>query len=220
MRQHLLKRTIAVLLAFLAYQAAELIAILPGSLHLAYATMSGVILVILLFSFLIGWLWRMQRRFQAGMQPPDATTPAFSWAKIRGALPGIVIMIVVQVIGSIMVNRGIVPNSGNEVAIDDLMRSSRVVMLLIVNVAAPLVEELIFRGLLMNVAFKERNRFSDIFNIILSTVAFAIVHGPTNLFDFVIYAGLGFALALTYVRTRDVRYGMVMHIINNLVASL
>lgn len=220
MREHILKRTTLTLLAFITYQVIEAICVLPGSMRLPHAAISGIALTVILFGALIAWLIHLQRQFQAGMQPPDATKPALTWRKIRGALPGVAIMVVVQIIATIMVNRGIVPNSGNEVAINTLLRSSHITMLLIVNLAAPIVEELIFRGLLMNVAFRWRTKASDIFNIVLSSVAFAIVHAPTNLFDFCTYAGLGLGLALTYTRTRDVRYGMVMHIINNLVASL
>lgn len=219
MRPHILKRLTIFVIGLVAYQLVEALALMPGVAHWRGAAISGPILAILGFGLLIWWLSRRFRSTRAGMTPPDDTRQPFTLDKLWGMLPGLLIMAAAQALSAYAVASGKMPVSANEQAINHTLGSSPTVMIMILIVLGPIVEELLFRGLLMNLAFADRNRATQAFNLILSSVSFAIVHVPTNLFDFTTYAMLGLGLGLTYARTRDLRTGMALHILNNVVAT-
>lgn len=218
MRPHILKRLTIFIIGLVLYQVVEVLALLPGEAHWRGAAISGPALAIIGFGLTIWWLVRRFLKTRSGMLPPDDDRQPFTRDKLRGMVPGFLIMAAVQAISAYVVSSGKMPQSANEEAINQSLGTSPVVMLMIVIVLGPVVEELLFRGLLMNLAFAERNRATQTFNLILSSVSFALVHVPTNLFDFATYALLGLGLGLTYARTRDLRSGMALHILNNLVA--
>lgn len=219
MRPKIRKRLTVFIAGLIAYQIVEVIAILPTTEHWHGNVISGLILAIIGFGLVIWWLTRAYQKTRRGLTPPDDDSMPLSASKLRLMLPGFLIMAGVQILASAVVNSGLMPPSTNEQAIDSAMSGNPAVMLLIVVLLGPIVEELLFRGLLMNLAFSQRTRSTQIFNMILSSGAFAIVHVPNNLFDFATYALLGLGLSLTYTRTRDLRCGMVLHVLNNLIAS-
>lgn len=84
----------------------------------------------------------------------------------------------------------------------------------IMVVIGPIVEELIFRKLMID-------RFSiygDKMAILFSAVAFGVMH--TNLYQFFYASFLGALLGYVYTLTRDVRYTVAMHMILNFMGSI
>jgi membrane protease YdiL (CAAX protease family) len=218
MRPHILKNLTIFIIGLVLYQVVEALALVPGESHWRGAAISGPIITLVGFALTIWWLVRRFRKMRVGMTPSDDQRQPFTWDKLRNMVPGLLIMVGVQVLSAYVVSTGKMPPSANEDAINQALGTSQVVMLMIVVVFGPIVEELLFRGLLMNLAFAQRNRATQAFNLVLSSVSFALVHVPTNLFDFATYALLGLGLGLTYARTRDLRSGIALHILNNFVA--
>jgi len=80
--------------------------------------------------------------------------------------------------------------------------------LLVSAVIAPLGEELVFRGLLLNLWGA---RWGLVAGIVMSSVAFGATHGERAFFA----TGMGFFLAFVYVRTGSLWPGVVLHALFN-----
>lgn len=102
----------------------------------------------------------------------------------------------------------------NPVQFDSMMAQSnvdRLLLLLLTAVGAPIVEELMFRGLLYPAL---KNNWGKIGGAAFSAAVFAIVH-PTIPSGFLPIMLLGFAFALTYERRGSLLPNIVMHGIHN-----
>lgn len=89
-----------------------------------------------------------------------------------------------------------------------------VITLLYASIVAPVVEEIIFRGLLLN----KLRRFGDIPAILLSGLAFGFFH--FNLSQFFYAAVLGFIFAYVAIRTNSIKYSILLHVMINFIASV
>ncbi|MCH4169855.1 MAG: CPBP family intramembrane metalloprotease [Lactobacillus sp.] len=103
----------------------------------------------------------------------------------------------------------------NDQIISQLMSSSNrnvVVMTVMMGVFfAPLAEELLFRGVLMNFFFK--NRFWP--GILISAVAFGLSHANNTWTGALTYIVLGGILAFIYKKTNNLKITIVIHFLNN-----
>lgn len=90
------------------------------------------------------------------------------------------------------------------------------VVILLVVIVGPIMEEVIFRGFLNKILFKHWR----LVGIIFSSLLFGAAHVPTNLPSWLIYAGGAFVFAYLYEKTDDLAYPIILHILNNAIASL
>ncbi|MDO4433805.1 MAG: CPBP family intramembrane metalloprotease [Alysiella sp.] len=83
---------------------------------------------------------------------------------------------------------------------------------------APIFEELVFRGIFFHY-FNTKNFGSRLTALLISAMTFAAAHtgGELNL-DGLVYLGMGLTLGTVYLHTRDLRYPILVHIVNNAVA--
>lgn len=88
------------------------------------------------------------------------------------------------------------------------------VSLVIVSIAAPIFEELIFRKMLVTRTL----RYGEGVAIFLSGLMFGLFHG--NLNQFMYAFGLGMLLAFLYIRTGDIRVTIGLHMIVNFSSSV
>ncbi len=88
------------------------------------------------------------------------------------------------------------------------------VNLLFVGVAAPVLEELFYRKLLID----RWRRYGDLPAILLSGVAFGLIHGNFNQFFYATV--LGCLFGYVYLRTGDIRYTVALHMSINLVGGV
>lgn len=102
-----------------------------------------------------------------------------------------------------------------ENAVSDMVLSSPLWIVLLVSVViAPIVEELMFRKLLID----RMSVYGDKVAIITSAVAFGLFHG--NFYQLFYAAFIGLILGYIYVKTANILYPMLMHILFNLWGSL
>ena len=83
------------------------------------------------------------------------------------------------------------------------------------SLIAPIVEELVFRGLLMTALSKFKKYYID---VIISSTLFSLIHVLQYgwvLTDFIIYAGAGLLLCMFFRYTRSVYWSMALHILWN-----
>ena len=83
------------------------------------------------------------------------------------------------------------------------------------SLIAPIVEELVFRGLLMTALSKFKKYYVD---VVVSSTLFSLIHVLQYgwvLTDFIVYAGAGLILSMLFRYTRSVYWPMVLHILWN-----
>lgn len=145
--------------------------------------------------------------------------------KVKVAIMGYPLLLLMTMLikGFQLVLTGNMATADNERQLRQLMATGPYDFLFVVILAivvAPLVEELIFRGVVMNYFFKY-SRLAWI-NISLSAVLFGLFHvfQAFNVFDFLQYAAMGAILATVYKRTRQLQYSVLLHALNNTVAMV
>ena len=84
------------------------------------------------------------------------------------------------------------------------------------SLIAPIVEELVFRGLLMTALSKFKKYYID---AIISSALFSLIHVLQYgwvLTDFIVYAGAGLLLCMFFRYTRSIYWSMALHILWNI----
>lgn len=126
----------------------------------------------------------------------------------------IVIMSAKMIIGSFMTQQ-----TANDAAIEKLFKISvntSFMMVFMTAIAAPVVEELVFRGFLMDYFFTDQ----PIFAILLSGLIFGSIHASTNFISWLMYVVMGIILAATYNKEKNLAANISLHFLNNLLPSV
>lgn len=126
----------------------------------------------------------------------------------------IVLMAAKMIIGSFMTQQ-----TANDAAIEKLFKISvntSFMMVFMTAIAAPVVEELVFRGFLMDYFFTNQ----PIFAILLSGLIFGSIHASTNFISWVMYVVMGIILAATYNKEKNLAANISLHFLNNLLPSI
>ncbi|WP_018659961.1 CPBP family intramembrane glutamic endopeptidase [Allofustis seminis] len=91
------------------------------------------------------------------------------------------------------------------------------VLFLMIVVVAPIVEELLFRGMIM---FRQPLKEPTWLATLGSALLFSLVHTPTDIPSFYTYFTLGLVFSYAVKRTKSVEAGMIYHMLNNLLGFL
>lgn len=221
--KRILDRLLIVACALLAYIIVDVLFVLPFQSKWHHPLFSSLILLVVGFAALITWLLRQYQHFSSDMTPPDHHgwhyTPAARKRVLRGLLIGFAILFCVQLVSTILVTTGTIAQSANETALNKLTTLAGLPMTLSITIAAPITEELIFRGLLINAFLPNRTRRAQVLSICLSSALFTSVHTPTTLIDVLLYFSMGVGLAVTYAYTRDLKCSVGLHILNNVLST-
>ena len=113
---------------------------------------------------------------------------------------------------SVMRMEGI-SNTTNQAAIENAHMNPFLLITFTV-IMAPIVEELVFRGLLMGRIFTP----DSIVGLIVSSLLFGLVHMPNSIGVWIVYAGMGFVLGIAYRKFQKLEYCIMAHMINNSIA--
>lgn len=109
-------------------------------------------------------------------------------------------------------------STANNQAIADLLQQGVWVQILLSATAicvSPFIEEFIFRGILIDGCFAGLSFWPP---VIISGIAFALVHANSTLASWLIYAVMGGTFAYIYRRTGKLQSTIILHGINNLLA--
>lgn len=126
----------------------------------------------------------------------------------------IVLMSAKMIIGSFMTQQ-----TANDAAIENMFKISvntSFMMVFMTAIAAPVVEELVFRGFLMDYFFTDQ----PIFAILLSGLIFGSIHSSTNFISWLMYVVMGIILAATYNKEKNLAANISLHFLNNLLPSI
>ena len=122
------------------------------------------------------------------------------------------IYIVTRIGAMVMMMEG-VSNSTNQATIENIHMNPFVLITLTV-IMAPIVEELVFRGILMGRVFNP----DSIVGLIVSSLLFGLAHMPNSIGVWIVYAGMGFVLGTVYRKCQKLEYCIMAHMINNSIA--
>ena len=203
-KRSILKRFLYLLLAFLI-----LIIIQGPTIYLGVKDASLVsLLVFLLLLKSAGALFLGKR---LGLLEGFKTLSSLkAWGMIGLTYLGI--YIVTRIGAMVMMMEG-VSNSTNQATIENIHMNPFVLITLTV-IMAPIVEELVFRGLLMGRVFNP----DSIVGLILSSLLFGLAHMPNSIGVWIVYAGMGFVLGTVYRKCQKLEYCIMAHMINNSIA--
>lgn len=90
-------------------------------------------------------------------------------------------------------------------------------MFLMIVIVAPIAEELLFRGIIL---FRGSRLETTWPRTIVSALLFGLVHGPTDVYSFYTYVGMGFIFSYAAKRTQSIEAAMVYHFLNNLLGFI
>jgi membrane protease YdiL (CAAX protease family) len=106
---------------------------------------------------------------------------------------------------------GQIPDNSLEIII---AKTPMWLIFIVIVIIGPIVEELIFRKLMID----RLSIYGDRMAIIFSAVAFGLMHG--NLYQLFYATLLGALLGYVYTYTRDIKYTIFMHMIINFIGSV
>ena len=139
-----------------------------------------------------------------------------TWDAWKSIFMGFLVMVPIKMLGGItlFLEHGAKTDTLNQSVIEQLGMSPLMLLVLTV-IAAPIVEEFVFRGLIVKQAFQ----FSKL-GVGVSTFLFGALHMPTDIGSWILYGGMGLVLALVYQKTQKLEYSIALHAINNFLGVI
>ncbi len=104
-----------------------------------------------------------------------------------------------------------IPQTGSEGA---LTLGGNLMYFILAVLVAPVIEEIVFRGLILN----GLKKYSVSFAILFSSLCFGLLH--MNLYQGIPVVGMGIAFGYMYCKTGSLRVPIAMHMFNNLISVL
>lgn len=172
-----------------------------------------VVLFCLLFGFIIAWARQVYHRYN---QLP--VRRKINWRLIIGGY--LFILVGEYILGALNVVIYHQTETANNQSLMTILGHNPLVTIVFTISAVtltPIAEELIFRGVLMNLFFKPQTFWPK---VVLSGLVFSAGHISTNIISFLLYCMLGMVLAYVYRKSGDIRNSMLLHGLNNLIAML
>ncbi|WP_157758124.1 CPBP family intramembrane glutamic endopeptidase [Acinetobacter larvae] len=108
----------------------------------------------------------------------------------------------------------------NQRLIEEMFRQTPISMTITTVLMAPILEELLFRGIFANYFFNRSHLFWNILAIISSSLLFALMHEFALSVALFYYMSIGAIFGVTYFYTRDIRYSIFLHIMMNSIAVI
>ncbi|MEX0380323.1 lysostaphin resistance A-like protein [Leuconostoc sp. MS02] len=223
--KNLLQRVINFVIVTLLIMMAP---VLLGLAALQKAMTLQVIFVLIMFAIYSAIGYYAYRLLKATTVKPIFHKPnSRHWQHIWFIIGAFLVMICLEIIVNLLrIKLTGVATTENQTAIQALTSNLNVTMvgMLVYGVfLAPVVEEIIFRGLVINYFFRQSWWWA---NIILSGLLFAFPHMgkiPTNLADllsYLVYMIMGMTMAFVYKKTGNLQDSIMIHFINNAITML
>ena len=170
--------------------------------------------------FSITWLWKW---YQKGV-PAEHQHQKIGWKDFG-------ILMLFYLAGRVVAVAGTELNnlvSGNQMSMNDQaifgltaglkegFLPFTICFLLAIGLVAPIIEELVFRGLASQLLFSGGNKWLA---AMVTSLNFGLLHA-TNLIEWIMYTGLGIVFYLAYARRRNIKDSILLHMINNIPSAI
>lgn len=135
-----------------------------------------------------------------------------SWKGVGIVLLGYVVMFSCDSLAQYLMEMRGIDTTANQDAIVQLLAGVPFWLALLITAPLPaLAEEIIFRGYL----YKKLFGGLSIVGLVLSSLIFGLLHGPTDWLSCFIYSSSGLILGYSYYKTAYLIYPIVIHLLNN-----
>ncbi|GFH42548.1 CAAX amino protease [Lactococcus hodotermopsidis] len=179
----------------------------PDLLNLEYNIVLNIMFSLLIILFCILTLF-LAKKMQLTDFKLKTSIPKF----IGTVLLGVIGVFIATVIGASLIVITGKTNTVNQQALDEVFKSIPLLPYsLMIALLAPIVEEFVFRGLIIGKLFS-KHKF---LGCITSAVIFGLSHNPSNIGSWIIYAGTGAVLAFVYTKTDSLGTSTAIHMIDN-----
>ena len=141
----------------------------------------------------------------------------FTWKGLAIVIGGYVVCYLGGVIGHYVMElegNSITANQEELMAFFELVPTWFIV--LTSTVLPAVAEEVLIRGYILKLFF---GRY-QLAGLLLSSLLFALLHGPTNIGSWIVYTSPGLVLGYVYAKTDYLIYPIAIHFLNNTVISL
>lgn len=209
------------ILAMFLYMILQIFYFTPQIVHKRFIpNINAQIIVTAVITVVILWFifWMYKKQLQEVNNWGFNQEPHWSGKRVWISLVMFVALLFANVALMLILGAGR-QTSTNQENLSILARGNAVMFKIMVVVIAPFCEELIFRGMFFNTFFTKPTKPNKWLGIIISGFLFAYMHDSTFSKFILVYWMMGMILAWTYLKTKDIRYSMITHMCNNLVAT-
>lgn len=164
--------------------------------------------------------WLLWRLYQQGLANRE---PVYFRPRPSRSRQWLFFGLMIVALAGLIVAQGLIhsKSSENQKTVEQLFNGTPWLTGYLTVVIAPILEELIFRGLFFNYFFmKLTTPWVKVLGIVINGLLFAQLHTALWSPDAWVYAVMGMILATTYLETKDIRYDISLHILNNGFATL
>lgn len=103
----------------------------------------------------------------------------------------------------------------NQNLVNEMRMQAPILATFQVRLFAPVIEEIIWRGIFMNLFFVKDTFVSKFYQVFFSGLIFGFLHTYSFNFELLIYSIIGWILASTYYFTKDLRCPILVHLALN-----
>ena len=108
-----------------------------------------------------------------------------------------------------------VDNLRNQRMVMEMLQRAPLTMTAYIVLFAPLLEELLLRGIFFQSFGSIENRGKRWLLLVLSAFVFGSLHSLPVHYDFLLYFAMGLVLGAAYLHTKDLKYPILIHMVNN-----
>lgn len=168
-----------------------------------------------LSALIILFVYRRYKKQLKNYNPKQLGQSSFQWKDLAFVA---FIFIISLLVGQIFDNLLQVDTAENQQLLEDLFTKLPIAMTISTVIIAPIIEELIFRGIFFNYFFNKNSLNFKILAIVSSGLVFGLVHEFALSINLLQYTILGVLMALIYAYTKNIRYNILFHVLNNALA--
>ena len=108
-----------------------------------------------------------------------------------------------------------VDNLQNQRMVMEMLQRAPLTMSAYILLFAPVLEELLLRGIFFQSFGGIANRGKRWLLLVLSAFVFGSLHSLPVHYDFLLYFAMGLVLGAAYLHTKDLKYPILIHMVNN-----
>lgn len=194
----------------------------PAIIHQKYHLSEQIqVLITALLTVFVLWLifWMYKRQLKEVNNWGFNQEPHWQLKKIGTAIIGFFLIWFLGVLTLQLVSQG-KSISTNQQVLNKIELQSGNLFKIMVAFIAPFCEETVFRGMFFNTFFTKATSFNKWIGILVSGLLFAYMHDPAFSKFIFVYWTLGSVLAWVYIKTKDLRYSILVHMAYNAIGFI
>ncbi|WP_220453465.1 CPBP family intramembrane glutamic endopeptidase, partial [Staphylococcus capitis] len=134
----------------------------------------------------------------------------FSMIKFTDFLLVVLSFILIQLLNVFFLQN--VPSVSNQNYLEQMVSNSSIgLIILTIGIIIPVIEECVLRAFVIKGIFRGLPFLGSIVSVIL----FTIMHGPTNIWEYLIFGSSGIIYVFTFLKTQRLEVPILIHILNN-----